>query len=194
MRKIILITGLLLYSCLSFGQLWYAVNYNDTLKRQILSKTSEFDSVVCININRIWFVGKKGEENRRLNGFAFAGDKTYRLSIYFKAKSSQGDSIYIDRVEKEAVHKKYKIESIRNFNYGLVCKLSNAGLDSTSRKISDSVIELPASDLYTYTFVSCNNRADKITVKQAYGLEMYQYTSAQRIFKKKMEEFEALLK
>jgi hypothetical protein len=168
-----------------FGQLIPYGLQIDKVQKEIIQKTSEFDSLVFIDKASYW------NEDSKISGFGFKGDETYKLTIIFKKDTTSFYDITIDQIKKRKLTVTSKTETIKLTNYSLIETASNDSLNLKSR--TNSYMDISDQPEWTIFIIKLNN----FILKQSYAPETYQKiapTKERQLFMETIVQLEELLK
>jgi hypothetical protein len=167
-----------------FGQLIPYGLQLDKVQKEIIQKTSEFDSTVLVDKASYW------NEDKKMNGFGFKDNHIYRLTIFFIQDTTSSYDISIKKIMKSKVTKKSKIDAIKKTDYSTIVTFSNDSLNLKSQ--TNSYLSISDELEWTILIVKKNN----FILKQSYAPETYQKiapTKERQIFMDTLTKIEGLL-
>ena len=146
----------------AFGQLVPYGLQLDKVRKEILQKTAEFDSLVLTDKASYW------SDDKTINGFGFKNNETYSVTIIFQKGDSSFYDMTVDKLKKSKATDQSQIDAIKKINYPIVSIFSNDSLNLKSRTNSSMQI----SDMPEWTILII--KKNEFTLRQSYAPEFYQ--------------------
>lgn len=168
-----------------FGQLIPYGLQLDKVQKEILLRTSAFDSLVFVNKASYWTV------DRQIKGYGFRGKEIYKMTSTFKQNTTSFYDITIDQIKKSKLSVASKIDAIKLINYSSIETVSSDSLNLKSR--TNTYIDI--SDQPEWTFLSIKKSI--FVLIQSYAPEIYQKispTKERKLFMTTLTQLDELLK
>lgn len=186
--KIIFYTLISIFTLMTSTVLGQLIPYGlqlDKVQKEILSRTSAFDSLVFVNKASYWSV------DGQIKGYGFRGKEIYKMTITFKQNTTSFYDITIDQIKKSKLSVASKIDAIKQTNYSSIETVSSDSLNLKSR--TNTYIDI--SDQPEWTFLSIKKSI--FVLIQSYAPEIYQKiapTKERKLFMTTLTQLDELLK